>query len=144
MEIHRRAFLNPVLLDFLAGAEDAYPGASYRIVQENVRLLRKAGITVLAGTDSVGVLPTPDGSGVELPFGEMLHRELRNLVEVGFGEAEALRAATSESAKAWGLNGVVQRGLRADLVLLGSDPLVDIGNVGDVERVWVGDVEFKV
>jgi imidazolonepropionase-like amidohydrolase len=53
--------------------------------------------------------------------------------------AEAIDAATSVAAKYLGLVdcGVVAEGIRSDLVLLESDPLVDIRKTRDVKAVWV-------
>ncbi|OAA64201.1 Metal-dependent hydrolase, composite domain protein [Niveomyces insectorum RCEF 264] len=118
---------------------------SYANVRANAVAVRTAGIPVLAGTDAVGVFSTGPNSTVAIPFGLTLHYELQNLVEVGLTPAEALRAATSTAAQWHGLagsRGSVAPSLRADLVLLKSNPLVDIANTLDLARVWVGGVEY--
>ena len=73
---------------------------AYDVVQENVRNIYNHGIPVLAGTDSVLGSYYP----VSLAFGQTLHEELQNLVDIGLSPAEALRAATIVPAKAHGLD----------------------------------------
>lgn len=101
------------------------------------RILRDAGVPLLAGTDA--------GVRYALP-GWSLHDELRLLVEVGLSPSEALRAATWEAARALGRVdelGTIRPGYLADLVLLSANPLEDIGNTRHIEAVvlngrWFG------
>ncbi|KAK6825628.1 hypothetical protein PG987_013122 [Apiospora arundinis] len=124
IEINRLAATNPGILAFLGvvGPNATARGvAAYKMVQQNARLVVAAGIPVLAGTDAIGdTFP-----GVSFPFGSTLHAELVNLVEAGMTPAQALRAATEEPARWYGLpdRGRIAPGMRADLVLLWSDPL---------------------
>lgn len=143
IEINRLASTNPGILAFLGvvGPNATERGAAaYKVVKQNAKLVIAAGVTVLAGTDAIGDL----FPGVSFPFGSTLHAELANLVEAGMTPAQALRAATEEPARWYGLadRGRVAPRMRADLVLLGSDPLADISNTLDIRRVWVGGVEF--
>lgn len=80
--------------------------------------LRAVGVRIVAGTDA-GVIDTPFDS---------LHDELAVYVDVGLTPAEALRTATSAAAEALGLadRGRIDAGLRADLLLLDDDPLLDL------------------
>lgn len=127
--------INPTLLQFLRGKPT--PGnSSWSNVIHNARSMYRAGIPILAGTDAVG----PIAPGIWLPFGETLHGELGRLVEdVGMSPAEAINAATSVAARYHRLcdRGVIANGMRADMVLLGSNPLEDIGNTKDIKGVWV-------
>jgi imidazolonepropionase-like amidohydrolase len=104
---------------------------------EQVREMREAGVTVMAGSD-VGVLNVFPGAS--------LHEELRLFVEaVGMSPAEALASATRVPAEWLGLAdslGTIEQGKVADLVLLGSDPLEDITNTRDIEMVMVGGEPF--
>ena len=96
--------------------------------REMVRLLRDAGVPILAGTD-------------QAPNGVSLHRELELLVEAGLSPAEAIAAATSRAVAFLGLTeelGTVEAGKRADLVLLDGDPLADITNTRRIAAVVVG------
>lgn len=91
------------------------------------------GVTLVAGTDSLG-------SGDEGPWQPPnLHEELRQLVRLaGLSSTDALAAATRNAAQALGAladRGTVEPGKLADLVVLGADPIADIGNTGT--SVWV-------
>jgi len=96
--------------------------------------LRRVGPSLfLAGTDLSRRRPT------NLP-GFSLHDELALFVEFGFTPAEALRAATYNAAKfANGLSeyGTVEKGKRADLVLLNANPLEDIRNSSKIDAVML-------
>ncbi|HEV2803061.1 MAG TPA: amidohydrolase family protein [Pyrinomonadaceae bacterium] len=87
-----------------------------------VKAIHDAGGKILAGSD------TPEWL---LLYGYTLHRELRALSEAGLSNYAALAAATRNPAEFFGtLNatGMIERGKRADLVLLEADPLTDIAN----------------
>ncbi len=83
------------------------------------------------------------GSGTPAPPlvpGFSLHHELELLVEMGLTPLQALQAATRNAAEATGRLdqvGTIERGRRADLVLLDADPLVDIRNTRRVNTVIV-------
>lgn len=96
---------------------------------EAVRQLRAAGVPILAGSDA----PNP-GTW----HGMSLHRELELLVSAGLSPTEALAAATSAPAKAFGLKdrGRIAPGLRADLVLVKGDPTADVTASRDILKVW--------
>lgn len=105
---------------------------------ESVRMMHKAGVSLLAGTDT--------GASNENMFpGFSLHDELAFLVEAGLTPLEALQCATLNPAK-W-LNrldtmGTVAPGKLADLVLLNADPLKDIHNTTKISEVFLGGKEF--
>ena len=87
------------------------------------------GVPVAAGTDTPIKLAIP---------GESLHRELELLVRSGMTPRQALEAATLTPARFFSLEnemGQVAEGMRADLVLLGANPLVDIRNTRKIEGV---------
>ena len=94
-----------------------------------VGALRRAGVTILAGTDA----PSPG-----LAHGPSLHRELELLVRAGLTPSEALAAATSEPARVFGFRdrGRIASGLRADLVLVDGDPSTDITATRSIVGVW--------
>lgn len=94
-----------------------------------VAALQAAGVPVLAGTDA----PNPGTA-----FGISMHGELALLVEAGLSPIEALRAATSVPAQHFGLTdrGRIAPGLRADLVLVASDPSADIRATRELVSVW--------
>jgi imidazolonepropionase-like amidohydrolase len=101
-----------------------------------VRELHMAGVTILPGTD-VGV-----------PFqvpGFSLHDELSLLVKAGLSTMEALQSATRNPARAFNLTdqGTIAPGMRADLVLLDSNPLENIDNTRKIRTVVAGGRVFE-
>ena len=98
----------------------------------NVRLLKDAGVMLLAATD-VGV-------PLQVP-GISLHVELERLVEAGLTPLEALQAATLNPARVLRMAdslGTVEAGKLADLVLLDANPLEDIRNTRRILAVVAG------
>jgi imidazolonepropionase-like amidohydrolase len=94
-----------------------------------VGAMRRAGVGILAGTDSP-LRNSPPGFG--------LHGELEYLVRAGLTPMEALRAATIEPARYFGMLdslGTVAPGKVADLVLLDASPLTDIRNTRKIAAV---------
>jgi imidazolonepropionase-like amidohydrolase len=85
----------------------------------------------------------PIGAGTDTPInyslpGYALHSELEMLVRAGLPPLEAIRAATIRPAEFFGLDarmGTIAPGMRADLVLLTADPLVEISNTRRIEAV---------
>jgi imidazolonepropionase-like amidohydrolase len=87
-----------------------------------VKALHDAGILVVAGTDE----------GVP---GHSLLREIELYNEAGFTPLEAIQSATIVPARVMKLEselGTVERGKRADLVVLDADPLQNIRNIRSV------------
>ena len=94
-----------------------------------VGAMQKAGVPILAGTDT--------GNPYCFP-GFSLHDELALLVIAGLTPVEALRSATLNPAKFFGLEetlGTIEPGKIADLVLLDADPLEDIRNTQRINTV---------
>ncbi|RSM58586.1 amidohydrolase [Kibdelosporangium aridum] len=96
--------------------------------------LRAGGVEILAGTDANG---EPGAPGA-VRHGESLHHEFELMAKAGMTSAEILRSATTDAARAFGLTdrGTIAPGLRADLVLIGGDPLEDISATRDIRAVW--------
>jgi imidazolonepropionase-like amidohydrolase len=87
-----------------------------------VKALRDAGVPVVAGTDE----------GIP---GHSLHREIELYVDAGFTPMQALQAATLVPARAMKLDtelGTIERGKRADVVVLNANPLEQIRNIRSV------------
>ncbi len=96
----------------------------------------RLGVKLLAGTDS-GITQTPFDSLVD---------ELVAHRQAGMSPVEALRSATSESAKILRLEkvGEVRIGYRADLILLTSNPLQNVEALRTPESVMkAGKVAFS-
>lgn len=97
-----------------------------------VAALHRAGIPIVVGTDQT------------VP-GHSVHREMELYVEAGFTPMEALQAATMVPAKAMKVDtevGTIEPGKRADLVILGANPLENIRNIRRTERVVQGGVIY--
>jgi len=124
------AYVSPGMRDFFASVGyNGFDEDVARRARENheaiTREILRAGGRILAGTDA--------GFGWILP-GVSLHEELRALVDAGLSPFEALRAATSEAARAAERDDVFGRivpGLRADLLLVAGNPLEDIGALAE-------------
>lgn len=88
------------------------------------------GVPLLTGTDSPFDLVVP---------GFSLHDELAEFVRAGLTPLQALRAATLAPARAWKLAdaGTIAPGMRADLVLVESDPRADLAALRGIVGVVV-------
>ncbi|KAJ7611899.1 hypothetical protein DFH06DRAFT_1485057 [Mycena polygramma] len=116
----------------------AAPPSAYPVSNASVAALYAAGVPILAGTDSNDI-PT-----VDVSYGRALHDELELLVGTGMSAVDVLRAATVLAAhhNLWFDRGVVAPGMRADLVLIGGDPIVNISATRDIRRVWIAGREY--
>jgi imidazolonepropionase-like amidohydrolase len=91
--------------------------------------MQRAGVKILAGTDSAGIYLYP---------GFSLHDELVLLVKAGLTPMQALQAATIDPATFLGLSesfGSLEKGKIANMVLLEANPLVDISNTQKIASV---------
>jgi imidazolonepropionase-like amidohydrolase len=99
---------------------------------EIVGAMQRAGVQIIAGSDSLDPYVFP---------GFSLHEELALLVKSGLTPIEALQAATRNAAKYLGLlddYGTIEKGKRADLVLLDANPMADITNTQKISAVVLG------
>jgi len=113
-----------------AGAE--LGEARFAVSQKAVAALHRAGIPIVVGTDQT------------VP-GHSVHREMELYVEAGFTPMEALQAATIVPARAMRLDkeaGTIEPGKRADLVVLGANPLDHISNIRQTERVMQAGIFY--
>lgn len=132
---------DPRFADFLTAAEKT--GLRRKLVHDNggaerfaipmhtVASLHERGVPILAGTDA----PNPGTA-----HGASMHREIELLVQAGLTPAEALAAATSVPADAFGLGdrGRIAPGLRADLLLVDGDPTTDVTATRSIVGIWKG------
>jgi imidazolonepropionase-like amidohydrolase len=102
-----------------------------RIMFANLRAVFRAGITVAMGTDA--------GNPLTL-HGPAAYWEMQLMQEAGLTPMDVIVTATRNAAMAMGRRdiGTLEAGKLADLVVLESDPLDDIGNVAKVRYVMRG------
>ena len=107
---------------------------SRRLIAARMRILEAlhdGGVRILMGTDAPQQFSVP---------GFSLHREIRRMTQAGMSPYEVLATGTRNVGEYFANEdrfGTVAPGMRADLVLLGSNPLDDIGNVDSIEGVMV-------
>ena len=108
----RSVFMIPTLASLTAGDTSA---ASRRLAR-SVELAHQHGVRLVFGTDG-GVLPHGQNA-----------REFVAMYEAGVRLAELLRAATTNAARAFGLDslGQIAQGMVADIVALETDPREDV------------------
>ncbi|HSK71340.1 MAG TPA: amidohydrolase family protein [Pyrinomonadaceae bacterium] len=96
-----------------------------------VRELHKAGAKILLGPDSPQFFLVP---------GFAAHREMQSLTEAGLSNYAVLEAATRNGAENLGMLkefGTIEKGKRADLLLLDANPLENIANAKKIAGVMV-------
>jgi imidazolonepropionase-like amidohydrolase len=125
--VRQHTIFEPTLLIFA----DSPP--LLRLAGAIARAAHRRGVTIIAGTDTLGA------AGSDSPTLPNLHRELELLVTLaGLSPAEALESATRDAAAALGaqsMRGTIEVGKLADLVVLRSDPLLDIRNTRTIQLV---------
>jgi imidazolonepropionase-like amidohydrolase len=94
------------------------------------RAFHQKGGKMMAGSDTLmpGLIP-----------GFALHRELRELVDVGLTPFEALRTSTTNPFEYLGESdrGTIQIGQQSDLLLVDGNPLEDVSAASRIAGVWV-------
>lgn len=96
-----------------------------------IRELYKAGAKIIVGPDSPQFFLVP---------GFATHREIQSLAEAGLSNYAVLEAATRNGAENLGMLkefGTIEKGKRADLLLLDANPLDSIGNARRIAGVMV-------
>lgn len=130
------AIYEPKDLEGASEAELADPVARQRLrkwgfAQHNLRVLSAAGVPIALGTDA-GI------GGAE--HGESTLHELELMVAAGLSPKAALLAGTANSAMALGLigdRGTIEKGKRADFILVAGKPWENISDVRKLDRVFI-------
>jgi hypothetical protein len=105
--------------------------AKWNYALHNTKRLYDAGVPVALGTDS-GMPGTPHGKSTL--------REMELLVQAGLPPTAALMAGTANSARAMGEladRGTIEKGKRADIVLVKGMPWENIADVNKTDRVFI-------
>ena len=115
---------------------DVWQTIDMAAMKAEIGRVHEAGVPILAGTD-------PPGFGIN--FGSDLYTEMLFLTESGLPDIEALRAATSNISRAFGLGsrGFIREGQSADLLLIAGDPTDDIRSISDISGVWKHGVRIE-
>jgi imidazolonepropionase-like amidohydrolase len=103
--------------------------------RQNFRKAHEAGVSIIFGTDS-GVFPHG-----------MNANQFQHMVEWGMTEMEAIKSATSVSARVMQWDdrvGAIREGLYGDLVAVEGDPLSDIRELENIDVVIKGGLIFKI
>jgi imidazolonepropionase-like amidohydrolase len=104
---------------------------THDVALKNLKTLEDAGIPIAAGTDA---------GNIGTIHGPALFREFQLMKEAGLTPMQILKSATATAAQAFGGEtgakiGTIAPGQFADLVILNSDPLTDIGHASDIQTV---------
>jgi len=108
---------NTFIIPTLASLTGADTSAPSRGLVRSLSLAHRLGVSLVFGTDG-GVLP--HGRNAE---------EFAALERAGVAPLEAIRAATTNAARAFGLSdslGLVASGMAADIIAVSGDPLTDL------------------
>ena len=117
-------FMISTLTSLTGGGADT--SAASRALFAATGLAYRVGVPIVFGTDG-GVLPHGDNA-----------REFASLTRAGLTPIDAIRAATINAARAFGIAdsiGVIAPGMVADLVAVDGDPLADVSNLQRVRFV---------
>ncbi|MDX1518199.1 MAG: amidohydrolase family protein, partial [Woeseiaceae bacterium] len=125
----RRPLYNPEM--DMTGRVETW-GASAVRQSQMLKKLFDHGIQLVPGSDNMAAFT--------------VHRELEVYAEAGIPEADVLRMATLDSARVVGVDdrtGSIDVGKDSDLLLLGENPLDDIGAVRRALLVMKGDTVYQ-
>ncbi len=105
--------------------------AAFGQLLDFVKTMHDAGVAVALGNDA----GTPN-----VPFGWGMHHEMEMYVEAGLTPMDAIVAATATGAAQMppvgeADYGTLEAGKVADLIVLNADPLADIANTLEIDRV---------
>ncbi len=121
------------------------PAAGRKVIEMRRKILaavRAAGAGIIFGTDSPQVFSVP---------GFSIHREIPILLASGLSVFDILVSGTRNPALYFDAQdefGVIEKGKRADLILLSGNPLVDLKHLAQPAGVmargrWISEIEIR-
>ena len=108
------------------------------IALKNLLTLYRAGVLIALGTDA--------GASPIRAQGFSEHMEMELMVRAGLTPLEAIRIATLNGARLLGIDtdqGSLEKGKKADFIVLDKDPLTDIHNTLSIDAVWKDGVKVS-
>jgi imidazolonepropionase-like amidohydrolase len=118
-------------------------GLRYENARDSVIKFHEAGIRLLVGTDANSAPGAPFGP----KHGESEHHEFDLLIEAGLSPIEVLNGATALTAETFARQiqdrAVIEPGKRADLLLVGGNPTIDITAARDIRGVWIAGERIR-
>jgi NADPH:quinone reductase-like Zn-dependent oxidoreductase/imidazolonepropionase-like amidohydrolase len=111
---------------------------TYDVALKNLKTLEDANVTIAAGTDA---------GNIGTIHGPALFREFQLMKQAGLTPMQILQCATVNAAKLFGGEtgahiGKIDNGNFADLVILKSSPMDDIGRASDIDAVMKNGVLY--
>ncbi len=136
----RQAFINMFASELDSGnTVDDFPGLMIAFnarYESLIGRMHTRGAKLIFGTDTaVG------GFGWAAPPGLAAYWEMHSWVRAGVPLDVLFRALTLDNAKAFGMDdlvGTIEVGKRADLLILGANPLVGVSAYNTIDRVFLG------
>jgi imidazolonepropionase-like amidohydrolase len=105
--------------------------AAFKTAKVNLKKIYDAGVTVALGTDS-GAFPIRTQGFTE-------HLEMELMVQAGLTPLQAITISTRNAARALKMDrefGTLEKGKKADLIILSDNPEKDIKYTRKIESVW--------
>lgn len=105
--------------------------SAFKTAMINLKKIHDAGIRVALGTDS-GAFPVRTQGFTE-------HLEMELMVKAGLSPAQAITISTRNAAAALLIDhekGTLEKGKKADFLILSANPFDDIRNTRKIESVW--------
>ena len=135
---------NPFPPDLAECRRNCYDNVSlfesgYQRAKRNALKLQRAGVKVGVASDS--------GGSCMSYFGVFYREELKRLVDSGFSNYEALKAATSVNAAILGLDdriGSLRQGRLADIVAVDGNPLESLTALQNIRMVFKEGAQVKL
>lgn len=107
------------------------------VALRNLKKADDAGLFVVMGTDA--------GPFANRFQGYFEHLEMEMMAQAGLAPSRIIRSATSDAARAIGVESVgkLTKGAWADLVVLDRDPMKDIRHTRNIASVWIAGNEVR-